>query len=97
MSKENNPDGDQELLFKIYENLIRTEEKLKALTESNKIEHEDIKEDLKKSCKKQEEMDKRLQDLEKKGFALTWTWKLFIFLIGLIPTILTILNALGII
>ena len=93
MSKEKDP--DQDLLFKIYENLIRTEEKLKALIESNQKEHGFLKEHIEKVSKLSEELDKRMDDVEKKGFALTWTWKLAIFLFGAIPTILTILKFAG--
>lgn len=95
MNKENDP--DQELLFKIYQNLIRTEERLKALSESNQKEHSFLKEEIAKLCKLSEDFDKRVEEIEQKKLVLTWTWKAIIFIIGLIPTILIILNALGVI
>lgn len=97
MNKENRSDTDSDLLFKIYENLIRTEERLKALSELNKTEHQEIRDDVTKACTKQEELEKRVLELEKHKFALSWTWKIIIFFIGLIPTVIAILATLNII
>jgi len=97
MSKENDPDGDSELLFKIYENLIRTEEKLKALTEANQKDHDIIKNDIKKIEELHSKFEERLNTVEHSKFQLDWTWKTIIFLMGLIPTVLAILSALQII
>lgn len=83
------------LLWKIYENLIRTEERLKALADANTIDHNDIRKELITTYSKQEELGKRIEKLEHRDIQLSTTWKIIIMILGAIPTILTILNILG--
>lgn len=87
----------EEMLWKIYENLIRTEERLKALNETNTLEHDTIKIEIVKITKKYEELEARLDKVEHRGIALSTTWKITLFLFGAIPTIITILDLIGVI
>ena len=58
---------DNDLLLKIYENLVRTDEKLRGLIENNRLEHDKIISEIKDIISTQKELDKRIQTLEREG------------------------------
>lgn len=95
VSKVNDTELEKDILWKIHENLIRAEERLRALIEANSSEHKDIRADLLDAIKKTEEMEKRIKKLEDKAIAISTSWKIAFFLIGSIPTIILILDKIG--
>ena len=78
MNDKENGNYKQDLLFRINDNLIRLDEKVKALTEANKKEQGQICEEIKEILNKHEELMKRIDKLELEGVKLSIFWKILV-------------------
>lgn len=68
----------QDIMLKIYENLVRLDEQLKALVDANKKEHEQICEDMKETLVTTKGLTKRIEKLEIEGIKIGIFWKVFV-------------------
>lgn len=68
----------QDLMLKIYEGLIRLDEQLKALTEANKKEHDQICVDMKETLVTTKALTKRVEKLEIEGIKIGIFWKILV-------------------
>ena len=89
---------DKELLFKILENLARTDERVKALVEANKDAHTVLKESITNINTVNKELCDRVDALEKEGVKLSLFWKLLLILgpIGATTLITILLKIFGV-
>ena len=74
MSKDNE---SRDLIFKIHENIIRADEKLRALVDKQQIDSNQIRELIKDLIKKYDILEDRVTILEKEGVKVSVFWKIW--------------------
>ena len=74
LSKESE---SRDLVFKIHENIIRADEKLRALVDKQQIDSNQIRELIKDLIKKYDNLEDRVTVLEKEGVKISVFWKLW--------------------
>ncbi len=73
-----NDDDKQDLLLKMYEKLIRLDEKLIALNEANGKEHNQICKEMKDTLLNIDKLTKRVEKLELEGVKIGIFWKVIL-------------------
>ena len=74
LSKESE---SRDLVFKIHENIIRADEKLRALVDKQQIDSNQIRELIKDLIKKYDNLEDRITVLEKEGVKISVFWKIW--------------------
>lgn len=80
MTDETKPLSDNDLLFKIYEKVVRMEERLIASIESNSKEHDSIHQELIELKVEKEKLKDRIMSLEQEGVKLSLFWKFIVIM-----------------
>jgi len=87
----NKREEEEKLLMKVYEMCVRTDERLKAITETVKKDFESAREEAREAKNKAETLEKRVEELEKEGVKISSFWK--ILCIG-IPVTISVISIL---
>lgn len=82
------PQSKNDLLWKIHEDLIRTDERLKALGDANELTHKQLSQECKNLSTTLKEMDNRIKMLEEEKVKIGILWKALTVLIPLTITVL---------
>jgi DNA repair ATPase RecN len=67
LAKDQNMKEAKEMIQKILVQLARLDERLKNLIDSNDVDHTALEKEIDKSCTQTEDLEKRIETLEKEG------------------------------